>query len=165
MRNTPGGDGHPPGVDLPLQWQPQAEGCGGNAVLEVHPGTEIAVRADGICVLSREDPEFVAPSVAMQHGGLWQDLREARKGAPNFEVRPFGRYLERIDEIVAIRARASIRRNPRAEYLILVNGQGFRMSNALERYGVHSQQGTRTSSGDEERPPIHLVLFDPHHSP
>ena len=147
---------------------PTLRAAGENVVLELLPGTEMVVRADGTCVLNREgreDLEFVGLTEAVHDGGLWQDLREAQKDVSYFEVRPFGRYLEPIDEIVATKARTSIRRIGRGEYLILVNGQGFRMSNALERYAAQPGQGTRTGLGGWERPTINFVLLDPEHSP
>ncbi len=73
---------------------------------------------------------------------------------PYFEVRPFTGLSELLDEIVASPARVSIRRNGRTEYLIRVNGHGFRMSNRGPKGG-----------NEDQLPALLFQLSDPEHMP
>ena len=83
---------------------------------------------------------------------MLREMREQREAY--FEIRPFTGPMELLDEIVASPARVSIRRNGKTEYLIRVNGHGFRMRN-------------RPLGADREDrgPALRFEFIDPEHAP
>ena len=121
---------------------------GEQAVLRLPNGMVIAMRPDGTCTLRREgrqDQDYPTLTRLLADPELLREMREQKR--PYFEIRPFIGLSELLDEIVATPARVSIRRNGKTEYLIRVNGHGFRMSN----------QGPE--DGNEDQLPT--LLFDP----
>ena len=141
---------------------------GDSAVLEIIPGIEIMVRADGTFVLrrdGREAQEYEESRKLLYGSELRKDLRSARENRPFFEVRPFGPWKEPIDEIVAAKARVSIRRNRRREYLIFVNGHGFRMTNDPNEGIGTDEDGNLIRTGNDEGPALNFVCSDPDHAP
>ena len=126
------------------------------------------VRAVGTFVLrrdGREDREYDDARTILYGSELWEDLRSAGENEPFFEVRPFGSWQELIDEIVATNASVSIRRNGRREYLIVVNGHGFRMTNESSGRIDTDAQGNRILNSDDEGPALNFVCSDPDHAP
>ena len=129
---------------------------GEQAVLRLPNGMAIALRPDGTCTLRREgrqNQEFPTLSRLLADPELLREMREQNR--PYFEIRPFIGLSELLDEIVASPARVSIRRNCKTEYLIRVNGHGFRMSN----------QGPGDQEGEHEPPTLLFELMDPEHMP
>ena len=127
---------------------------GDEAVLDLPNGTAIAVRPDGTCTLRREarpDRDFSSLNQLLTDPELFRERRE--RAAPYLEIRPFTGLSELLDKIVAIPARVSINRTGKSEYLIRVNGHGFRMSN---RGPEESNQGPA--------PQLLFELMDPDHS-
>ena len=128
---------------------------GEQAVLRLPNGMAITLRPDGTCILHREerqDQEYPTLSRLLADPELLREMREQRR--PYFEVRPFIGMSELLDEIVASPARVSIWRNGKTEYLIRVNGHGFRMSNRGPENG-----------NEEVLPALLFELMDPHHMP
>ena len=141
---------------------------GENAIPEILPGTEIMVGANGTLVLRRDgrgDEEYNESGNTLYSSDLLEGLRSSREHEPFFEVRPFGPWLEPIDEIVATKARVSIRRNGRREYLTIVNGHGFRMTNDLSGRIDIDTQGNLTRPGNDEGPALNFICSDPDHEP
>ena len=141
---------------------------GENAVLEILPGMEIVVRAEGGFVLRkdcRKEREYDDPRKLLYGTELWDVLRSARENEPFFEVRPFGPWMEPIDEIVATKARVSIRRRGRREYMIFVNGHGFRMTNDTSEKINAGEQGDLIRASEDDGPRLNFVCSDPDHSP
>ena len=128
---------------------------GQQAVLHLQDGMAIAIRPDGSCVLRREgrqDREYPTLSRLLTNGEWLREMRERQR--PYFEIRPFTGPMELLDEIVASPARVSIRRNGRTEYLIRVNGHGFRMSNRAPGEGR-----------EDQGPALLFEFMDPEHAP
>lgn len=128
---------------------------GEETVLHVPNGIDIALRPEGTCILRREgrqDQEYPTLSKLLADTELLREMRDQRR--PYFKVRPFTGRSELLDEIVASPARVSIRRNGKTEYLIRVNGHGFRMSNRGPEGGNENQL-----------PTLLFQLFDPDHMP
>ena len=129
---------------------------GEETVLHVPNGMAIALRPDGTCTLrgeGKQDREYPTLNWLLADPELLREMRDQRR--PYFEVRPFIGLSELLDEIVASPARVSIRRNGKTEYLIRVNGHGFRMSN---RGPDHQQE-------EDQAPPLLFRLADPQHMP
>ena len=125
------------------------------AVLRLPNGMTIALRPDGTCTLRREgqqDREYPTLARLLTDQELFWEMRDQWR--PYSEVRPFTGLSELLDEIVASPARVSIRRNGRTEYLIRVNGHGFRMSNRGPKGG-----------NEEQLPALLFQLSDPEHMP
>ena len=128
---------------------------GEETVLHGPNGMSIALRPNGTCTLRREgrqDQEYPTLSRLLADPELLRETRDQRR--PYFEVRTFTGLSELLDEIVASPARVSIRRNGKTEYLIRVNGHGFRMSNrGLE------------GGNENQLPALLFQLTDPDHMP
>ena len=134
---------------------PRIQTEGEQAVLRLPNGMDISFWPDGACTLRREgrqDQEYPTLSGFLADPELLRDRRDQWR--PYFEVRPFTGRSELLDEIVASPARVSIRRNGETEYLIMVNGHGFRMSNR----GPGEQ-------GEDKLPTLIFKLIDPEHMP
>ena len=134
---------------------PRIQTEGEQAVLRLPNGMDISFWPDGTCTLRREgrqDQEYPTLSGFLTDPELLREMRDQRR--PYFEVRPFTGRSELLDEIVASPARVSIRRNGKAEYLIRVNGHGFRMSNRGPKGG-----------NEDQLPALLFQLFDPEHMP
>ena len=141
-------------IDL-FETSPRIRTEGEQAVLSLQNGTAIVLRPDGTCSLRRggqQDREYPTLSRLLTDSELLREMRDQRR--PYFEVRPFTGRSELLDEIVASPARVSIRRNGKAEYLIRVNGHGFRMSNRGPKGG-----------NEDQLPALLFQLFDPEHMP
>ena len=134
---------------------PRIQTEGEQAVLRLPNGMDISFRPDGACTLRREgwqDREYPTLSGLLADPELLRDRRDQWR--PYSEVRPFTGLSELLDEIVASPARVSIRRNGRTEYLIRVNGHGFRMSNRGPEGG-----------NEDQLPALLFQLSDPEHMP
>ena len=134
---------------------PRIRTDGEETVLHVPNGMSIALWPDGTCRLhrdGRQDQEYPTLSGLLADPELLREMRDQRR--PYFEVRPFIGLSELLDEIVASPAKLSIRRNGKTEYLISVNGHGFRMSNQ----GPGDQE-------EDELPTLLFELMDPEHMP
>ena len=128
---------------------------GEQVVLSLQNGTAIVLRPDGTCTLrkeGRQDREYPTLARLLTDQELFREMRDQRR--PYFEVRPFIGLSELLDEIVASPARVSIRRNGETEYLILVNGHGFKMSSRGPEDG-----------NEDKLPTLLFQLIDPDHMP
>ena len=128
---------------------------GEQAVLRLPNGMAIALRADGTCTLheeGRQDQEYPTLTHLLADSELLREMREQKRSY--FEITPFIGLSELLDEILAGPARASIRRKCKTEYLIRVNGYGFRMSNR----GPSEQE-------EDQEPSLLFELIDPDHMP
>ena len=126
---------------------------GEQVVLHLPNGVVIASRSDGTCTLRREgrqDQDYPTLTRLLADPELLREMHEQKR--PYLEIRPFIGMSELLDEIVASPARVSIRRNGTTEYLIRVNGHGFRMSNQ----GPGDQE-------EDELPTLLFELMDPDH--
>ncbi len=135
--------------------RPRIRTDGEQAVLRLPNGMAISFRPDGTCTLRMEgqqDREYPTLSGLLADPELLRDRRDQWR--PYFEVRPFTGRSELLDEIVASPARVSIRHNGKTEYLIRVNGHGFRMSNRGPEGG-----------NEDQLPALLFQLFDPEHMP
>ena len=141
-------------IDL-FNTSPRIRTEGEQAVLSLPNGMAIALLPDGTCTLrgeGRQNREYPTLSGLLADPELLRDRRD--RWRPYFEVRPFTGRSELLDEIVASPARVSIRRNGKTEYLIKVNGHGFRMSNRGPKGG-----------NEDQLPALLFQLFDPEHMP
>ena len=141
-------------IDL-FNTSPRIRTEGEQAALLLPNGMAIVLRPDGSCTLRREgrqDREYPTLNWLLTDQELFWEMRDQRR--PYFEVRPFIGLSELLDEIVASPARVSIRRNGETEYLILVNGHGFRMSNRGPENG-----------NEDKLPTLLFQLIDPDHMP